>query len=118
MRIPRWCAGASVIMSGEPEARAGAVHRVSRNRRRGDRLELRLPVVPRFAAGRGAQSGRVAVMRGPQIYCLGRKRNTGLEGKALRLVVVEPGTLDEAAPDGALRRDGRAIPLRAWSPGA
>jgi hypothetical protein len=41
-----------------------------------------------------------------------------LDGKDLRLLVVEPGMLGEAAPDGTLRQDGRVISLRAWSPGA
>ncbi len=119
---PAWCAGASVTVTGEPEARAasaGAACPVSRTWRRGDRLELRLPMATRFVAGRGAQSGRAAVMRGPQVYCLGRKRNPGLEGKDLRLIVMDPGTLVEAAPDSMLRPDGTTIPLRAssfWGP--
>jgi hypothetical protein len=46
-------------------------------------------------------------MRGPKVFCLGRKRTPGLDGKDLRLLVVEPGTLGEAASDDGLRRDGR-----------
>ncbi len=120
LRSPRWCAGASVRVTGDAQAQAaaaGSAHRVSRTWRPGDRVEIRLPMKPRFVAGRGAQAGRVAVMRGPQVYCLGRRRNPGLEGKDLRLLVIEPDTLAEAAPDGALRPLGTVIPVRAWSPG-
>ena len=121
LRIPRWCAGASVAVEGEASGRAanpGTMHCISRTWRPGDRVELRLPMATRFIAGRKAQCGRVAVMRGPQVFCLSRTRNAGLEGIDLRLIVLDPNSLSEPRREDSLRIDGRSIPIRAWGPGA
>jgi DUF1680 family protein len=121
LRIPRWCASASVAVEGEASERAadpGTMHRISRTWRPGDRVELRLPMATRFVAGRKAQCGRVAVLRGPQVFCLSRARSGELQGIDLRLIVLDPNSLSEPRREDSLRLDGRSIPVRAWGPGA
>lgn len=121
LRIPRWCAGASVTVRGDGNERAaipGTMHRVSRTWRRGDHLELRMPMATRFVAGRKAQCGRVAFMRGPQVFCLSREHNAQLRDVDLRLVVLDPNSAAGTQRDDTLRSDGRTVPVRAWGPGA
>jgi len=75
LRIPGWCATASIAVNGEagPPAVAGTYAEVRRRWRTGDRVVLELPMEPtllecnpRVAENREA----VALRRGPIVYCL------------------------------------------------
>ena len=77
MRIPGWCRGASLAVNGRGVRLADVVKkgyaRVRRQWRRGDRVELSLPMpVERIEAHPSVRhdAGRVALQRGPIVYCL------------------------------------------------
>lgn len=75
VRIPGWCEGASVAVNGRPvraESRDGFVA-IRRRWRAGDTIELDLPVTIRRVAAHPkveANVGRLAIVRGPVVYCL------------------------------------------------
>ncbi len=77
LRIPGWCRGATAKLNGRSLRLAPLVKKgYARIRRRwepGDRIELKLPMpVERLEANPavGADAGRVALQRGPIVYCL------------------------------------------------
>jgi hypothetical protein len=123
MRIPRWCADFRARVNGRPVAfdRDGGVLAVRRRWCAGDVVELDLPMEWRLVRGRRAQSGRVAVMRGPQVLCLNPRRTTpSLEGASdhdLRYLTIDPEDLRDAPGGNSVRPGAVAAALRAWSRG-
>jgi len=90
LRIPGWCQGPSLKLNGEAMGKpavAKGYASIRRTWRAGDRVELTLPMLvrrvaphPRVAANRG----RVALHRGPVVYCLeGADHGIGLRHMAL-----------------------------------
>jgi DUF1680 family protein len=92
LRIPGWCeAGASLAVNshGFPEALVpGSYAEVRRTWQRGDTVHLDLPMPIRrvechpYVAG---NSGRVALLRGPLLYCVEGVDNPGLDLRDLAL---------------------------------
>ena len=77
LRIPGWVEGAvRVAVNGEVVAGSsvsGGYRRIHRNWKSGDRIELELPMPVRLMAADSkivAARGKMAVMRGPVVYCL------------------------------------------------
>ncbi len=80
IRIPGWCKGASARLAARGSAPAplqgeavDGYLRVEREWRPGDRVELDLPMPPRRIRANPlvrADAGKVAIARGPLIYCL------------------------------------------------
>jgi len=74
LRIPEWCHGASIKVNGkavEPEVKQGFTA-LSRMWKKGDAIELNMPMPVRQVAAHSevkANAGRLAVMRGPIVYC-------------------------------------------------
>jgi len=118
LRIPRWCAGARVVVNGEAQPGAGVTagtwYAVQRTWGVNDVVEVELPMPLRLVRGRQAQAGRVAVMRGPRVFCLNRARNADLEKTDLRLITIDPATLTGPFPDDALRPGGLICKVKAW----
>jgi DUF1680 family protein len=112
IRIPAWCRDAQVRVNGEP---AGPV--VDRVWKSGDVVDINLPMDWRFVRGRGRQTGRAAVMRGPVVYCLSRVLNDLPDGMVLRDITVDPETAETHGRDtrGVLNKP--ICRVRAWSPG-
>lgn len=103
LRIPGWCTGASVTVNGEAVETATAergyltLHRTWQKR---DLVRLDLPMPPvRLYAHPGVimDAGRVALKRGPLVYCLEEADNPG--GRVQRL------KLPRAAAIAAEKRD-------------
>ncbi|GIJ68323.1 glycoside hydrolase family 127 protein [Virgisporangium ochraceum] len=75
LRVPRWCAGATVTVNGEaaePLFRKGYLE-LRRSWRAGDTVVLTLPMPPRLTVAHPAADalrGTVAIERGPVVYCL------------------------------------------------
>lgn len=75
IRVPGWATDAAVAVNGkaEPRAEAGEYLALRRNWKAGDRVTLTLPMetVPVAANPRVAEDrGKIAVRRGPMIYCM------------------------------------------------
>jgi uncharacterized protein len=69
LRIPQWAAGARIAINGKPESgiRPGSFHRIDREWRAGDTVELTFPMQLRVS--RWYQNS-VAIERGPLVYSL------------------------------------------------
>jgi hypothetical protein len=139
LRIPRWCAGATVrVNDGPPEPSPrgdDGFHAIARRWQAGDRVVLDLPMEWRLVKGRRGQAGRVAVMRGPRVFCLARSGIAPLGGDAdagapagaaaaaevaidPRLLTIKPDSIKGPLPDDATRPKGVACTIEAWRPGA
>ena len=100
-------------------ARPGSFPVLKRRWRPGDHVDLVMPMSWRLVKGRQAQAGRVAVMRGPLVFCLNRDRHksVGLP-KDLRTLMIDPTSLAGPVPDHSVRPDGLACRVRAFRPGS
>jgi len=76
LRIPGWCSGESVQVNGQRVAtseRTRGYVRIHRTWQRGDVVELEMPMPVRQMRSNPlvqANAGRVAIIRGPLVYCL------------------------------------------------
>ncbi len=116
-RIPRWCKTAQIVVNGETvedEAEGGSFFRIRREWKSGDRIEIHMPMEWRLIKGREAQAGRVAVMRGPQLFCLNRKNNEPVWDTDLRQIAIDPGSIEGPFPDNTIRPDGIACKIKGW----
>jgi DUF1680 family protein len=123
LRIPAWARGASVTVNGKPAAGAakpGAFFSLNREWKPGDRVLLDLPMPWRLVKGRQRQAGRVAVMRGPQLFCLNPAQNPALaklDGVELGYLALNPASLAEPVESSAVRPGGLGCRVQAWKPG-
>jgi hypothetical protein len=118
-RIPQWYVSPSMSLNGKPadaQVRPGAFTALRREWKEGDRIALNFPMELRLVKGRKAQSGRVAVMRGPRLFTLSPSRNEGLEGIDLRMMVIKPETLEGPFEDDSVRGGGLSCKVEAWKP--
>jgi hypothetical protein len=121
LRIPRWCAAAKVAVNGQPleqPVKPGEFFTIRREWKAGDRVEIDMPMAWRLVQGRKAQSGRVAIMRGPLVFCLNRARQKDLATLDLRLMTLVPGALEGPVKDDSVRPGGLACKVQTWGPGA
>lgn len=76
VRIPGWSRGATLLVNGEPAAvglLGDGYARIHRTWSRGDEVRLHLPMAPQRVRAHPsveADRGRVALTRGPLVYCL------------------------------------------------
>src|SRR5271165_2105731 len=113
LRVPAWAKGAAVAVNGEPVALAMArgYATIHRTWSKGDVVSLRLPMTAErlYAHPRAsADLGRVALRRGPLIYCIVETDNPG--GRVQTLALPRP-----AAVEALWRKDlfGGAMTLAA-----
>jgi DUF1680 family protein len=84
LRVPGWCPGVKVSVNGEPVAvdpKAGSYLAIGREWKPGDTLtyEMAMPVQPVWANPAVRQlEGRVAIQRGPIVYCLEGVDHSGI----------------------------------------
>ena len=71
----------------------------------------------RLVKGRKTQGGRVAVLRGPMVFCLNRTQRESLKSVDLRLLTLQSESLQGPAPDKSVRPEGLACKARFWTPG-
>jgi hypothetical protein len=120
LRIPAWCADPHVSVNGQPSEShpvPGQFLVLHREWKPGDQVLVDLPMKPRWIKGRQAQLGHVALMHGPQVFCLNRTRNPELKDIDLRLLVIDPQTLEGPVADDSVRPGGLAFRVKAWKPG-
>ncbi len=104
IRIPAWCTGAGLSVNGQEvlvqeTLQTGYAH-LKRSWRPGDTVQLDLPMPVRRVyshPGVHANWGKVAIMRGPMVYCMEEADN----GKGLHSITLERDAALEAqyAPD-------------------
>jgi DUF1680 family protein len=116
LRIPQWCSQASVSINGYSIANAtksGEFLTIDRTWKSGDQVTLDMPMPWRFVAGRKAQAGCVAVMRGPLVYTLNPTKDPALDKIDLKRLVLLPETAELVMNDTTFRPKGTACRIRA-----
>lgn len=123
LRIPSWAKGPSVTVNGQPvrgPVKPGTFLAVTREWQAGDEVVLELPMPWRLVKGRQRQAGRVAVMRGPQVFCLNPAQNAELaklDGVDLGRLALDPKSLGAPVRSEVVRPDGLACKVSMWKPG-
>jgi len=123
LRIPAWATQASVTINGQPAggaAKPGTFLELRREWTSGDEVLLEMPMDWRLVKGRQRQAGRVAVMRGPQVFCLDPAQNPALaklDGTELGYLALNPDSLSAPVSNAAVRPDGLGCRIQAWKPG-
>jgi uncharacterized protein len=124
LRIPSWCKDPQVMVNGVPvgDVRPGTYVRVQRVWHEGDAVELHLPMPVRLTTSHPrvtANSGRVALQRGPLVYCVEAADHPGLDVYDLFLprdgvftTEVEPGVLGGIT---AIHGDAEVISPAGWN---
>lgn len=87
--------------------------KIDRTWKSGDQVTLDMPMPWRFVAGRKAQSGRVAVMRGPLVYTLNPAKDPALDRIDLKRLVLLPETAELVLNDTTFRPNGTACRIMA-----
>lgn len=122
LRIPGWARGATIQINGNPHsltAAPGAYSILEREWQAGDVIQITMPMQPRLVLGRQRQAGRVAVMRGPQVFCLNPAQDrtlANLDAAELGRYALDPQSLAVVA-DHSVHPNGVAIRAGAWKPG-
>ena len=136
LRIPGWCDSAAISVNGQAAAnpsKPGDWVSLRRLWKAGDVVTLDLPITTRLVRGRKLQAGKVAVMRGPVLFCLSPARQAsrypvyaghGANPAEIQRAVAEAlsqtkfdwATLSAPVPDTTIRPDGLALEVRAWGP--
>lgn len=123
LRIPAWCQSAKIKVNSDPPLKVpsgSSFFTVDRLWQPGDQIVLDMPMPWRFVRGRRRQAGRIAVMRGPVVFCLNPQQNPELatwDGADLGRIVILPETTEEPVPDASVRPQGVACRIRAFTPG-
>ena len=82
----------------------------------GDVVKISMPMAWRFLRGRAVQDGRVVLLRGPIVYCIGKDQNAELLAKCPepRNLVIDPASLAEPVKDDSIRPNGLKAVAKAW----
>ncbi len=127
LRIPRWCLQAEVrVNKGQVyHVQGGQFYPIQRTWRKGDTVQLRMPMSWRFVKGRMVQAGRAALMRGPVVFCLNPANLEFLDtppgGERMqdfdyqRNLILDTSTIGQPQKDESLRPGGLAVQMKAWS---
>jgi DUF1680 family protein len=117
LRIPAWSQASRLSVNGTTEqtTQAGSFHTIERKWERGDRITLHFPMEWRWIKGQKTQKGRVALMRGPMLFCL----SPHLEGNQVidlepKEIVLDIESLSEPINDETIRPGGTACRVKGW----
>jgi hypothetical protein len=120
LRIPAWCKNGSIQINDEPDridTKPGQFVDVERNWKTGDTIRLNMQMEWRLVKGRQRQAGRVAVMRGPLLFCLNPAQNDALaklDGADLGKLIIDFGSIEKTpVTDKSVRPDGIGCKLKA-----
>ncbi len=127
LRVPGWSEqGATLEVNGEQirtGLEPGSYAEVRREWQPGDVVRLSLPMSVRRVECHpyvAENNGRVALMRGPLLYCVERADNPGIDPRDL-LLSADPDFSEESDPEvlgGVIRLSGRmdvAPPVASWA---
>ena len=120
-RVPRWCDGMTMRVNGESPVPAGrpakGLRVLERKWKVGDIVRLSMPMPWRLVRGRETQAERVALLRGPMVYCIGKDQNAALfqTFPSFRDLTVDPATIGAPVPDDTVRKGGLKVSALAWT---
>ena len=119
LRIPQWCEKPEIKVNDQPltdAIKSDSFFVVDREWKTGDRVTLELPMPWRLVRGRKMQAGKVAVARGPQVFCLNpdRQKVKSAPAGGFAAVRLDPSSF-EIVSDTTIRPDGLACRARARS---
>jgi hypothetical protein len=123
LRIPLWAKGTKVRWAGsQHKANSGTFFSIHRNWEANDTITLDMPMQWRFIKGRERQAGRVALMRGPVVYCLNPELNQGkgledMDSYDLGRIIIDPGSIKGPFACDRIRPDGTKCTIGAWHEG-
>jgi len=100
----------------ETTASGGAFSTIARTWQAGDRIELHMPMPWRAIRGRKTQAGRVAVMRGPLLFCLNPQKQDGLDPNTMKLLRLDVLSLEPGETDPTVRPNGLTCRASFWKP--
>ena len=120
LRIPRWCRKAEVLINGTPVKETidpGSFFTIDRKWESGDKVQLNMPMELRLVKGKVANIMKVAVMRGPVLFCLnpsfGHSGRSAIEQFTAigsdGLVGLNINTFKGPINDQTVRPDGMAV---------
>jgi DUF1680 family protein len=119
-RIPRWCqSGACLFVNDElvlENLNGGSFYTIKRKWHSGDVINLDLPMAWRLVNGRKAQSGRVAIMRGPVLYTLNPEMNKNIQSNKINLLRLDPASVSGPFQDATVRPGGMACRVKTFGP--
>ena len=127
IRIPKWAKNTRVSINGIPvdeEIQEGEFLTIKRKWNHKDKIVVSFPMEFRLIKGRQRNSGRVAVMRGPQVFCLSLSRNPELkqdvelmESKNFSKLIIDPYSL-KLVSDSTVRQNAVACEIGVWKEGS
>lgn len=121
-RTPRWCERITLRVNSEapvpidPAGQALGCYVLKRTWKDGDVARISMPMTWRWLRGRAVQDGRVALLRGPMVYCVGKDQNAALLAKCPepRNLLLDPASLAEPVRDDSIRPNGLKAAAQAW----
>ena len=121
-RTPRWCGKITLRVNDEapvtidPLAQKLGSYVLNRTWKDGDVVNIAMPMAWRFLRGRAVQDGRVVLLRGPVVYCVGNAQNAGLFAKCPepRNLVIDPPSIAQPVKDDSIRPGGLKVVAKAW----
>jgi|GEM_PF-142589 len=121
-RTPRWCEKITLRVNDEapvtidPLRQKLGCYVLNRTWKDGDVVKISMPMAWRFLRGRAVQDGRVVLLRGPIVYCIGRIQNAALSATCPepRNLVIDPATIAEPVRDDSIRPNGLKVIAKAW----
>ncbi|MBM4093344.1 MAG: hypothetical protein FJ276_28625, partial [Planctomycetes bacterium] len=122
-RTPRWCEKIVLRVNDEtpvtidPLEQERGCHALNRTWKNGDVVRIAMPMAWRFLRGRALQDGRVVLLRGPVVYCIGKDQNAGLFATCPdpRDLVIAPESIAEPLSDDSIRPNGLKVVAKAWT---
>ncbi len=117
-RVPLWCKEVKArINNGDWMVKndlTGNIWSIENSWEKGSILEINFDMKMRVIRGTQAQAGRVAIMYGPQVFCVSRKANPQLANKDLRLITIDPKSIEGPFPDDTVRKGGLKFTVKGW----
>lgn len=121
-RTPRWCDQITVRVNDappvtiDPRREPRGCHVLHRTWQDGDVVTLAMPMAWRMLRGRATQEGRVVLVRGPVVYCIGAAQNTELLAQCPEPanLVVDPASITAPTADDSIRPQGLKTTAKAW----
>jgi len=120
-RTPRWCEKITLRVNDDapvsidPNQQKLGCFVLDRAWKDGDVVRISMPMTWRLLRGRAVQDGRVALLRGPIVYCIGKDQNAAVLAKCPepRNLVIDPASLGQPVRDDSVRPNGWKVVARA-----